>query len=109
MLICKQELYTTDSLVNQDSFFSNLLKCENDDITSSLYNIRDNLSSSNGINTTSWAYSIGQDYGINVEYTFINKDITMDYIDNLDEKTTEQEAWETIVNEDVKITNITLI
>lgn len=109
LLICKQELYTTDSLVNQDSFFSNLLKCENDDITSSLYNIRDNLSSSNGINTTSWAYSIGQDYGINVEYTFINKDITMDYIDNLDEKTTEQEAWETIVNEDVKITNITLI
>lgn len=109
LLICKKELYTVSSLLIKDSFFSDLLNCEDDDITSSLENIKNNFSVGDYKNSTNWSYHIGNEYCINVEYTFVNKDITSDYIDFIKKELSDHEVWEKIVNEDVRITNIRLI
>lgn len=110
LLICNESLYTEGTLLQQDLFFSDMLNCEDDSITCSLENIINSMSTENEVTTTTWAYSI-KDYDcIEVEYTFINKEINLEYIDDLIKKEQyDTEVWDIITNEAVRITKINLI
>ena len=109
LLICEQKLYTVDSLSNLDSYFSNLLNCEDDDITTSITNIQNSLEcGSDGKVCTCWSYKIWKDcmveYNINVEYTFLDKNITLNCINEHGE-----DNYYDIINSNVMITGVEFI
>lgn len=103
-LIYKQMLWDEGSLLYFDQEFERFAEENEDTLASDISYIRDNL---NG-NAVTWQYSIGGDMYITVEYTFINKDITSDYISKLIEEHSRQYAYEEIVYEKVKVTKMSL-
>ena len=108
-LLCKQKLYTESTLTRFDEYFSHFLNCCLDDgISCDLERVERFLEG----NITSWSYPITHDCAIDIEYTFVNKNITLDYIQELEENDSDiysRNSWEEIVNENVKITKIELV